>query len=270
MIARGTVTEVDGGGFVLRTRVGTGDATETQTIEADTCAKLADAYALIVAFAIDPGARVREDSAAPQHESSPVAHPEPESGRHGPGVRGVFGPLAAAGAGFMPFPALGVGARIRIESTLWWELAGTYWPGRLVSVPVDRTTTVGAHITLISVEPGICLPVAHRVGALCAETAIGTMPATGTGMAHPGSGSAWWLAPALAAALRTSVGRVVDLGLRLEGGVQVLRPSFVAYQVAPTDPLQVYRPAEFFGILSVEAVFPFFSTESGEAGHVRR
>jgi hypothetical protein len=271
MVARGTVTGADGGGFVLRMQVGAGEASETQTIESDSCAKLADAYAVIVAFTIDPGARAREDRPAVAPPQEPPPHAEPERAPRGIGARGVIGPLAVAGAGFLPFPAVGVGARIRIESTVWWELAGAYWPGRLASVAVDPTTTIGAHITLVSVESGICLPVAHHVGAVCAETAIGTMPAVGTGMAHPLSGSALWLAPAAAGTVRAHVLPVVDLGLRLEVGVALLRPSFVAQDVGPRDPVQqVYRPSEFFGILGVEALVPFFSTESAEAGHVRR
>jgi hypothetical protein len=269
MMARGTVTETDDGRFLLRTQVGVGEASETQTIESDACAKLADAYAVIVAFAIDPGARAREDRPGPGPQLAPPAHAELANTPRARATRGVVGPLAAVGAGFLPFPAVGVGARIRIESTLWWELAGTYWPQRQASVAVVPATTIEAHITLVSVEPGICLPFMRGAAAVCAGAELGEMPADGTGMAKPGAGSSWWLAPDLAAVLRAPVLHFLDLGLRLELGVPLLRPSFVAQNVGSRDQV-VFQPSEFFGILSVEAAVPFFSTESAEAGHVRR
>jgi hypothetical protein len=269
MIARGTVTEADDGRFVLRMQVGAGEASETQTIEADACAKLADAYVVIVAFTIDPGARAREDRPGPGPQPVPAPQAEPANLPRGRETRGLVGVLAAGGAGFLPFPAVGVGARIRIESTLWWEVAGTYWPERDASVAVDSANTIGARIALWSLEPDICLPLGGA-GAVCAGAELGEMPASGMGMARPRSGSSWWLAPDLAAVLRVPVLHAVDLGLRLEGGIALLRPSFVADNVGPPDPVEVFRPSQFFGVLSVEVAVPFFSTESGEARHVRR
>jgi hypothetical protein len=270
MVARGTVTETDDGRFVLRTQVGAGEASETQTIESDACAKLADAYAVIVAFAIDPGARAREDRPGPGPQPAFAAHAEPASTPRGGGTRGVVGPLVAGGAGFLPFPAVGVGARIRIESTVWWELAGTYWPERQASAMVDSATTIRAQITLVSVEPAICLPLIRGAGAACAGAELGEMPAVGAGMARPGAGSSYWLAPDVAAVLRARVLHFLDLGLRLELGVPLLRPSFAVQNIGQRAQVEVFRPSEFFGILSVEAAVPFFSTESAEGRHVRR
>ena len=272
MVARGAVTQGDDGRFVLRVQIDAGGASETKTIDADICATLADAYAVIVAFAIDPGARARENlspSSGPPPEAP--AHPTPAK-ELPPAIaaRGVVGPLFVAGAGLLPFPSVGVGARIGIESTLWWQLAGIYWPERTASA-MGSGTTIEAHITLVSIEPGVCLPMLRGVVATCAATELGVMPATGTGMASPGSGKSWWIAPSAAVALRVPVARVIDLRLRLGIGLPVLRPTFVAQNIGPQGlVVQVYQPAPVFGTVSVEGAVSFFSTESGEARHVGR
>jgi hypothetical protein len=270
MIARGAVTEADRG-FVLRLQVEADGASETKTIEADTCAPLADAYAVIVAFTIDPGARSREEpSEAPGAPLgvSPLNAQQALAGRSAHGVRGIAGPLVAAGAGLLPFPAVGVGARIGIESGLWWELAGTYWPERPASVAVDSATTVGARVSLVSIEPDVCLPAVRAIVAVCVGGDVGVMPAAGTGMARPGSGTSWWLAPTAAIAASVPVARVLNLRFRLAVGVPLLRPSFVAENVGPAGAVQVFQPAAVFGTLGVEAAFQFFSTEPAEARHV--
>jgi hypothetical protein len=273
MIARGAVSQGDDGRFVLRVQIDAGGASETKTIDADTCATLADAYAVIVAFAIDPGARPRENlsaSAGPSRETP--THPTPAEELPPPiPTRGVVGPLFVAGAGFLPFPAVGVGARIGIESTLWWQLAGVYWPERTASVAMGPGTTIEAHVTLVSIEPGVCLPMLRGAVATCAATELGVMPATGTGMARPGSGQSPWIAPSAAVAFRVPVARVVDLRLRLGVGFPILRPTFVAQNIGPQGlVVQVYQPAPVFGTVSVEGAVSLFSTESGEARHVGR
>lgn len=270
MTARGVVTETDGGRYVLRVYIRSDGASETKTIDADTCATLADAYAVIVAFTIDPGARIREDRAdAPRQVPVGPARAEPSvAPSRAAAVRGVVGPVVAAGVGFLPFPALGVGARVGIESTLWWQLAGMYWPERPSSVLAGSGTPIEAHVSLAAIEPSVCLPLAHGTFATCAGTQLGLMPATGTGMQRPGSGTSWWLAPTVAVAARVPVTRVFDLRLRLDVGVPLLRPSFVAQDVGPPGPVQVFRPAVVFGTLGVEAAISLFSTDPAEARHV--
>jgi hypothetical protein len=272
MVARGTVTRSDGVRFVLQMQIDAAGSSETKTLEADDCATLADAYAVVVAFAIDPSAQARD--ARTEGRAAPTPEPEVEPPHSAPPtprppstIRGVVGPILAGGAGMLPFPAIGVGARIGIESRLWWELAGTYWPDRPVSVTVDPGTTVGGHVSFGFLEPGACLPFVRGALAACLGAELGLMPGKGTEAPRVGSGSSWWVAPTAGVAARVRIAHVLDLGLRLDVGVPILRPSFVVKDIDSRESVQVFRPGAVSGVLAVEALVPFFSTESSKARH---
>jgi hypothetical protein len=167
----------------------------------------------------------------------------------------------------LPFPAFGVGARVGIESRLWWELAGMYWFERSASAPVDATTTVGGHVSLAFLQPGACLPFVGGALAVCLGVELGLMPGQGIEVPRAASGSSWWIAPTAGLAGRVRIAHFLDLGLRLEVGVPILRPSFVVKDIDSRESVEVFRPGPVTGTLAVEAAIPFFSTERPEVRH---
>jgi hypothetical protein len=275
--ASATVAQNAFGGFTLRMQIQTPSAAEEKTLEAETCASAADAYELVVAFALDPNAgrettpeRGRQTTSPSRPAAVSLSRPETIASAGtapAPAIRASAGAIAAVGVGLLPFPAYGVGASVAVERGLRWELAGMYWPEEPTSVRVG-SSTFGAQVNLASVRSSLCC--ARGPGALCVAGEVGAMQASGTGVALQGHGTSWWLAPTVAGALRMHLAGSLDLRFRLDVGVPIFRPSFVLEHVGPPSPVQAYQPAPVFAVLGAETEFPFFSTDSSETRHVHR
>jgi hypothetical protein len=279
LVARATVTEEAPGRFAMRAVIEARGASETKLVDADSCATLAEAYAVIVAFRIDPSAASRAPAvarssplvAAPAHAPPPRSPPE---SRGGAGLRAAVGPAVTTGVGLLPFPSYGVGAAVAVEQSLRWELAATYWPAQPSWVTssglVDPSRTYGAKVQLASVQPSVCVPLARGVIGLCVGAQVGAMSAdgTGSGVVRPDSGQSWWLAFLAGVALRWRPVEWLDVRVRVDGGVPVFRPTFVLENVGPHGPVEAYRPAPAFAMISLEPEVRFFSTESKEDRHV--
>lgn len=276
LAASGTVTEVEGR-LRLQVRLDSSDASEEKTMDADACATLANAYVLVVAFTYDPGLSSRPPparTAVPLPVAGPPTEPTapaPNLGMapvpSGPGLRLAGGPLAAVGAGALPFPAYGVGARIALETRVRWELAGTFWPSQSTSVAAASSGSVGAGVWLADAEPSVCLPLAGGALAPCIGGALGAMRARGTGVSTVGVGTSWWLAVTAGASLRATLAPGFDVRFRLDVGLPVFRPSFELDDVGSQGTVRVFQPAPVFGALSLEPELRFFSTNRGPAGH---
>ncbi len=274
LAASGTVTDVEGR-LHLQVRLDSSDASEEKAMDADACATLADAYVLVVAFTYDPGLSSRPPPASTA-VSLPLAAPEPtapapDPGKapapSGPGLRMAGGPLAAVGAGALPFPAYGVGARVALETRVRWELAGTFWPSQSTSVAATSSGRVGAGVWLADAEPSLCVPLAGGAVAPCIGGALGAMRARGTGVSTVGVGTSWWLAVTAGASLRATLAPGFDVRFRLDVGLPVFRPSFELDDVGSQGTVRVFHPAPVFGALSLEPELRFFSTNRGPAGH---
>ena len=276
LVAQGTVTEAEGG-FALRIQLDSAGASETKTMAAGTCETLADAFALVVAFTFDPSvgrrrspavaARVAETAAAGATAAAPrreVRQPAHESSQ----TRLLAGPLVALGAGALPFPAYGVGARIAFESGARWELAGMLWP-KEPSAPVvtDASHAVGAGVWLADLQPSACLSFAGGAVAPCVGGDLGALQARGTGVPVSGSGASWWLTLTAGVSLRAPLTPGVGLRFRLDVGVPILRPSFMLENVGSEGSVQAFRPAPVTGVVSFEPEFQLFSTEGRESRH---
>jgi hypothetical protein len=276
LVARGMVTPTASGHFALQVYVETSGGSETKSFEAASCATLAEAYSLIVAFTLDPSA-----GTGPRMEGTIASAPPSEATATAAARRGLAaaergqitathagaGPLAALGAGLLPFPAYGVGARFALEHGVRWELSGLYWPGQQSSAEVALLPTAGARVRLVSVQPGACVLLAHGKVGVCAGVALGVMQAVGVGVSHPENGTSWWTAPTVGLELRAALGDVVALRFRAEVGVPVFRPRFVLQDVGSAASVDGYRPAAFFASLSVQPEIRFFSTDSTPARH---
>jgi hypothetical protein len=274
LTASGAVTEAEGR-FRLRIQLDSKGASETKAMDAETCGTLADAFALVVAFTLDPSVGLRPPALADVPRTDATAsvptRREPPASSSPPEVqdtRFLAGPLVALGAGALPFPSVGVGARVAVETGPRWELAGMFWPEQSASVILPSSQIVGANVWLATAQPSACVPFARAVGALCAGGELGAMKANGVGVPVAGSGTSWWLAATAGVALRATLTHAVALRLRLDAGVPVFRPSFVLDNVGGGGPVQAFRPAPVFGVLSFEPEFQLFSTDRREARHV--
>ena len=275
LAARGAVTETEGR-FQLRLQLDSKGASETKTMDANACETLADAFALVVAFTFDPSvgrhAAPAVATAAPGGVTSvagrrELSTPAPDVSPERSPTRLLAGPLIALGAGALPFPAYGVGARAAAERGPRWELAGMFWPTQPASVVTGASHTVGADVWLATVQPSACVSFARRAVASCVGGELGAMQASGTGVPVSGSGTSWWLALTAGVSLRAPVAPGVDLRFRLDVGVPLLRPSFVLENGGPAGSVQAFRPAPVVGVLSFEPEFQFFSTDRGESRH---
>jgi hypothetical protein len=276
LAASGTVTEIDGR-LHLQVRLDSSGASEDKAMDADACATLADAYALVVAFTYDPSL-ASSPPPAMTAAAVPLAPPPTQPGTPapvrieapatvGPGFRLAGGPLAAVGAGALPFPAYGVGARVALETGARWELAGMFWPSQSTTVAAGSSGTVGAGVWLADAEPSVCLPLAHGAVAPCVGGALGAMHARGTGVTTVGVGTSWWVAVTAGVSLRAALAPGFDIRFRLDVGVPIFRPSFELDDVGSEGTVRAFQPAPAFGALSIEPELRFFSTNPRGAGH---
>jgi len=268
---RATVTKNDER-WILRAETGAVGASHAKVIEADSCAALSEAFALIVAFAIDPSARPAEPrapeplaaavSAASAEGPAPDVPPAPHPSQ---AWSVSLGPLGATAMGVLPAPAFGWGAKIAVGRGLRWELAGLFWPER-TSMLSGEFANLGVQASLWTIEPSVCIPIAGPHAAACFGAQLGAMRAVGV-VASPTQRSSWWLAFSAGAAGDLTLSRAVGIRLRLDIGVPLLRPSFALERVGPSDPVEVWRPAPLFVIVSLEPELRFSSTGLPPPGH---
>lgn len=272
--------------WILRAESGSRASPQAKTIEAESCGALSEAFALIVAFAIDPGARAGTTPAAGVlGEPASLADPPPAPADEAPstekpvdaGGSGFFisfGPLAAAGVGLLPSAAMGWGAAIAAGTgagsnasgaRLRWELAGLLWPEQTALLS-GSSAGVGVRTSLLSVEPSMCVALGHSFVAACLGAGIGAMRATGV-VASPASRTSWWVAITAGAAADVAISRHFGLRVRLDAGIPVVRPSFALEHVGPPEPVQVFQPAPVFAVLRLEPELRFPATDSNRAGH---
>jgi hypothetical protein len=272
LVARATVTE-KAGRFSARIELEAPTATESKAIEGETCAAVADAFAVVIAFAIDPSAASLGSSAAKPMDSRPSAAANPTTAEPPPSLAishldWAVGPMIASGVGIVPSPAFAAGARLSVGHAPRWELAGLYWPGREASIGLVSGDRGTGDVQLLSVEPSVCLPLGRGIGATCLGATVGEMRAAGGGVLNPGAGRSWWLAAELGMGARVPVAAWLRLRLQVGVGVPVFRPSFVLENVDPAGPVQVYRPAPMFALIEFQPEMgSFSSTDSGELGH---
>jgi hypothetical protein len=131
-------------------------------------------------------------------------------------------------------------------------------------------TTLGARLSLESVHPAVCLPLAGRAMAACLGGQVGAIQATGSGVPLSGQGGWWWVAPTASIGARLSLTRAFGVWARLDVGALLYRRSFVFENVGSAASVQVYEPSPVFATLSLEPELRFFATDSTEARHVHR
>jgi hypothetical protein len=277
LVARANVS-ADANGFTARIELTAPGASESKSIAARDCATLGEAYALIVAFVLDPSAgQARAAPArggsrrASSSDGNRTAAAAPRGARTSPRPF-VFGVAAvgALGVGQLPFPAFGAGARLNAGRFVYGELGALYWPARHESVSTPEGAA-GADVSLITAESALCVPVAREALAACLGLSAGTMRATATGVAHPSEGSFTWVSANAALTTVLPISGRFALRFRLALGVPFSRPSFVLNDLGPEALTRTaFRPEPAFGTFSLEPELRFFSTDSPRAGHTTR
>ncbi len=255
--------EVDGveGHWRVRLRTSAGAAEGEKQLEAASCRSLADAVALVVAFAYDPQARGAREAAP---ATTPLAPAAPERDRAAD-VRAVragapLRPSAhvafALGAGALPgaTPGFSIGVGLA-RSVVRVEAVGSAWLTRSARLSArPDAPTPGGQFELWALGARACyVPERGPLGVdLCGLGEAGRMTGRGEGVTRVESASALW--GAVGAGLTAHWAFATRLGLRasIEGLMPLARPTFVI------EPLgEVYRPAPVHGraALGAEANF---------------
>jgi hypothetical protein len=272
-------------GFQLEVRTTTADIAETKVVDAERCEMAAEAFALIVAFAVDPASSALPPASAPASPSlpsEPVAPSPPPSERTSVSSHAAerpstavttsapplsLGPIVATGAGILPMPALAVGGAIALGASPRWELDGRYWPAR----QVDLTTDMGpgaVRVSLLSARVSGCVPWSeHGRWAACLGAELGRMRGEGVGVTSPDFGDSWWAAPSVGIAARLPIAPHFDVRWRLDVGVPFFRPRFTIQHADVPREVEGFRPAPIFATLTFEPELTFFATEQRANGH---
>jgi hypothetical protein len=272
-------------GFQLEVRTTTADIAETKVVDAERCEMAAEAFALIVAFAVDPASSalpLASAPASPSLPSEPAVPPTPPSERtpvsstaaERASTAGTtsapplsLGPIVATGAGVLPMPALAVGGAIALGASPRWELEGRYWPAR----QVDLTTGMGpgaVRVSLLSARVSACVPWSERGRwAACLGAELGRMRGEGVGVTTPDFGDSWWAAPSVGVAARLPIAPHFDVRWRLDVGVPLFRPRFTIQHVDVPREVEGFRPAPIFATLTFAPELTFFATEQRATGH---
>jgi hypothetical protein len=237
----------------VRLETRSGGSVGKRQIEAESCAQLADATALILALMIDPAAgsdpRPPDSPQAPpvfeREKAAPpapaFAPPAPSPSR--PSPRSVLGAVtvsALGDVGTLPgaAPGLGLSAGLLVSS---YRVMGNlaYFPSQTASLAArpsaggDFTLAGGALVacrTLLTLGPAR--------GALCAGAELDALLAKGFGVRSPRDGSTRWGAFLFGALVDLDIASPVSAELRIGGAVPFGRPPF-----SFDDLGTVYRPA---------------------------
>jgi hypothetical protein len=257
VVARADVTQVAAEHWSVHLATEVDGVIGERSLDANSCASLASATALIVAWTIDPAAARSGPSAAPAASSASrdeaVPTPTPTKTRESP--RGFVATSGRLDLGLLPSAAGGADVTLGASwGPLRGELSGTYW------FPQDAPGPVGGtHILLVEGAFRVCVR-AFR-GAR-----VELLPCAGAGIVHASS-DGFGLAPSYRATSDWGIvgGDVLGtwamfgpLALRASIGVEVplVRPAFVLLDPNQAE-VQLHRAAVVSGRASLGAEVHF-------------
>jgi hypothetical protein len=264
--------------LTLRIRSSSGD--EQKLIHGETCATVADAFAVVVAFALDPNLAGRNATATvpsadgPTVEprtsptsAPPIALPPPNAPLSDP-LPFALGVVGSVAYGTLPFPGLGLGGVIALGRSPRWELASSYWTNRRTTATLPAGDAF-VDVRLFALRPSVCLSMWREGGVdFCPSMEVGRMAADSSGaLTSRGSGQSWWLSPAAGVALDIPLARDAYVRARLDVGLPLLRPRFFIDR--PAEQVETWRPLSVFGILSVEPELRISPKGAEPSGHTR-
>ncbi|HEU4404896.1 MAG TPA: hypothetical protein VFS43_06350 [Polyangiaceae bacterium] len=228
---RGSASE-RGGRWRLSLRTETEGEVGRRSIDAPSCAELADAFTLIAALAIDPQATSERAGSVGPMPSRP--------GSGGRSALEVWAGLGARGSlGALPGLSFGAAALVALRSgPARYELGASYWPAH-DEIVAAGPPEVGARIGLVSAGFSFCHDLAGAAVALegCGGFDLGQMRSAPFGARDTGAERALWLALRAGPALRWRPGERLALRGLVEGVMPLVRPAF------RVDGDFVHRPA---------------------------
>ena len=276
--ARAVVTRTGQGWHVelaIRSDQGSGE----RSLDADSCAELASAVALIVALAVDPTRRAApppvadaapavEDAAPPAPDAGPPAPPTRAEEAEADGPRIAFG--AAGAADFGALPAAAVGGAVSV--------AGLYRRARLDArgriFASQRTgdpsrPAQGVDLSYLGFDARACFAVvatgrAARDGvAISPCLGVDVSRLSGNGFAGQTgqktlSGNGVWLGAEGGLLGTWALGSIVALRVGVDLLVPTSRPAFVVLAPDGTTAASLHRPAPVGGRVDLGAELRFW------------
>ena len=233
---------------------GSGDRAGARELEAETCAQLADATAVILALMIDPSAALRKTGpdaplAAPVAVRAPPRLEPPPAGVPGapkpPGpeprlVRVVVAASALADTGSLPAVAPGVGVSAGILPGAFWVTGDfAYFPTQRGHL--DTRPTAGADVTLLAAALVGCrtvLTLGRVGGAPCLGLELDGARAEGFGVTSPRSGWTTWGAARAHVRVEAAIVEPVSAEVCIGAAIPFAHPQFSFDDLGP-----VYHPS---------------------------
>ncbi len=214
-----------------------------RVIEERSCAAMAEATVLILAWMVDP--RVLDVAEPPKPAPPPPPPPKPPATPPAPrperrGVDLVFGVGAVADLGTLPSLGVGVGLAPGVRGS-WWRLQahGELWAHQTSRVP---GTDAGASFGLLSAGLDVCaVPWRVDVG-FCAGPELDRLEGTGFGVDSPRTDHALWLVVGAGAIARLPVVGPLSISAGLRAVIPTRRERFGLDGVG-----DVHRPAPVAG-----------------------
>lgn len=200
-------------------------------LEAESCAALADATALIVALMIDPKAveEIACPSPPPPSRPAPPSQELPDSPN-----RFSLGLVGTASLGILPSLDAGVGGSLGLLRGSWrFELQGSYGLRRDQTVAVPSLERAHGTFNYLGGSAGVCRDLGSRrvnIGP-CTEVAFGILSAQGYGVTQGIPAKTPWLGFGLGGFLAIEASQHVTFPLHAGLLVPVTRPEFIIEHV---------------------------------------
>lgn len=257
-----------GGRYRLQVETRSPRGSESKTVMGDSCSTLSEAFAMIVAFAVDPGfAGGLAGGPAPgasQVEVTP-ARARRAQFQQASGVPWSLGAVGAASAGKLPFPGLGVGAQVALGGAPRWQVSGLVWPNDEHTI---AGTTLGVRVNLLELGAAGCWPWPGAPALqVCLGPQVGRMQGEGTSsVSGHSTGQSWWVALTAGMGSRVRFTQHWALRVQVDVGAPLFRPSFVIDR-SPAASQEIWRPAPWFATVAIGPEVSFSSTDAERAGH---
>lgn len=231
--ARGSVRRQPGGRWAGTFQIEQADFAGERHFEADSCADVAHAFALVLALAIDPNFTPPPTPPPPARPASPptqppraAASPKADAGQRGRAW--LLGVAARANVGLLP----GLAPGAEVDVGVRWPASRFYLSGIFLPQKSDSLSGLSPAEGRYGLAGGGLTgcwgwPLGSFDVGLCARTHWGQAWAKSEGVARESLGRGLWGSAGAMATFGFSPGRWGALRAGVEGGASVLRPTFV-------------------------------------------
>lgn len=257
-VARGAIARTEDGRFRLELTVRTGDVADARSIDSAACATLADAFAVVVALAIDPTRSADAEGAPPARAIADGPRPPDES----PSARVSPLPREAPAPRASPAPEAGTRVALGLGGSVVWGPLPEPSPGLVASVGVRRDRvrvgalgtlalrqtphfdrSAGASIDMLEggAFAGYLLPLGIFALGPAVNVEATYVRARGFGIRRPSTSSAVWATAVVGARLEARAARWLGAFARADLLVPFDAPRFALGTQA--DSVRLHTPA---------------------------